>query len=84
MGWHYCIKDISLTVSEESNGQTGLKEDIPGSEHVALGRTLSSYNSNNNCNSSILQESNMSLLDIIKSLQNEYESITGFRTIRSF
>ena len=32
------IKDISHNVSEESNSQMGLKENIPGSERVALGR----------------------------------------------
>ena len=74
------IKDISRNVSEESNSQTGLKENIPGSEQVALGKTLSSHKSDDG---SILQESDMSLINLFKSSKNKDESVAGSRTIPS-
>ena len=72
---------MEFTANSNFIKDTGLKENIPGSKHVALGGTLSSYNNNNNGNSSIMQESYV--LDIIKSLQNADESVTDSRTIPS-
>ena len=52
-------------------------------ERLVLGRILTFCNSTDTCGSSILQESDMSILDVFKSLQNKGGSVTGAGAVPS-